>query len=345
MKIKSSDFYNSIRNYLTIYLPLQKVCSVHTIKSYREVINLFLDFLCDSSGENFFDLDFSNINLNSVNEFLQWLEDERDCKSTTVNHHLAVIRAFLKYVGITRVVYADKYIEIKNIPVRKVQQKLTVNHFDEDTLKMLLSQPNQNKIKEHRDLFFMILMYDTGARNAEILNLKSCDIRSDKTFPYIIIHGKGNKVRTVPIMKKTLEHYESYLKRMRLDGDQEKYLFFTTTHGERHKMSDDNVARFIKKYVDRARIEHPSFPNKITPHMFRHSRALSLYRNGVPISLISEWLGHANIETTYIYAYADVEMKRNAIEKAVGSNSPITSTEVSNKETTIDEIKRMYGLK
>ena len=82
-----------------------------------------------------------------------------------------------------------------------------------------------------------------------------------------------------------------------------------------------------------------------TPHMFRHSRALNLYRKGVPLPLIAEWLGHSNLETTLIYAYADTEMKRAAIEKATDANHPLRKAEGFD-EAVFDEgtLKRLCGL-
>ncbi len=87
-------------------------------------------------------------------------------------------------------------------------------------------------------------------------------------------------------------------------------------------MSDDNVTRFIDKYAAMAKTICDEVHEKVTPHMWRHSRALHLYRKGVPLPLISEWLGHSSMETTLIYAYADTEMKRKAIEKATNANHP-----------------------
>lgn len=72
------------------------------------------------------------------------------------------------------------------------------------------------------------------------------------------------------------------------------HLFYTVIHNEQHQMSDDNVVRFIKKYVQKVRKECKEVPDRMTPHMFRHSRALQLYQKGVPLPLISEWLGHSN---------------------------------------------------
>ena len=105
------------------------------------------------------------------------------------------------------------------------------------------------------------------------------------------------------------------------------------------------MAIFLTGDLFRYRNKSP-VPEKVTPHMFRHSRALSLYRKGVPLPLIAEWLGHSNLETTLIYAYADTEMKRAAIEKAIGQNHPLRSTETFIEEHLLDDdmIKKLYGL-
>ena len=161
-----------------------------------------------------------------------------------------------------------------------------------------------------------------------------------------LLEEKEKKLRIVPIMVKTAEHFSSYIKRFKIEATHETPLFFTTIHGQRQRMSDDNVARFLKKYAASARVICDSVPERVTPHMFRHSRALGLYRNGVPISLISEWLGHSDIETTLIYAYADIEMKRSAIEKAMSVSHPLYKCETPNpNELDEDEIRRYYGLK
>jgi len=192
----------------------------------------------------------------------------------------------------------------------------------------------------------MILLYDTGARDREILDLRLCDVVIDTSAPYIVIHGKGNKIRTVPIMKETVDHFRSYRKRFHSDSNENSFLFYTIIHGEKQQMSDDNVARFIKKYTLMARQDCDEVPSRITPHMFRHSRALHLYRKGMPLPLISEWLGHSNLETTLIYAYADTIMKRAAIEKATDASHPLRNKKnVEVLELDDETIKRLCGLK
>lgn len=192
----------------------------------------------------------------------------------------------------------------------------------------------------------MILLYDTGARDCEILNLMPKDVVTETGSPYVIVHGKGKKIRMIPIMKETVQHYKSYMKRFHQEKKNDVPVFYTEIHGEQHAMSDDNVARFIGKYASLARLTCADVPERVTPHMFRHSRALNLYRKGVPLPLISEWLGHSNLETTLIYAYADTEMKRAAIEKATNANHPIRKINgFDGVNLDDDTLKMLYGLR
>lgn len=98
------------------------------------------------------------------------------------------------------------------------------------------------------------------------------------------------------------------------------YLFYTVIHGERHQMSDDTVAKFMAKYGVMAKEKCISVSKKVHPHLFRHARAIHLYRSGIPLPLLSEFMGHADVQTTTIYAYADTEMKRQAIENATNNS-------------------------
>ena len=134
-------------------------------------------------------------------------------------------------------------------------------------------------------------------------------------------------------MKKTLDHYNSYIKRSQVvPKGSEGTLFYTVSHGERHCMSDDNVGRFIHKYVADARKKDPDVSGNMTPHMFRHSRAVNLYRNEMPLPLISELMGHSYLGTTLIYAYADTEMKSKAISQEMKTNHPLYRTEVNERD-------------
>lgn len=345
MKIKDKRLFELLKEYLTVYLPLQRIVSPLTVKSYRETLNLYLGFLCSYEKLQLKDITFPEITVTTIDAFLEWLGTSHGCGLSTQNHHLSVIRAFLRYAGTKDPMCNDYYLSSFQVARRKVEKQLTVKHFSEEVLNALLSQPNPRIRNQHRDLFFMILLYDTGARDSEILGLTPEDVVINFCSPYIIVHGKGKKIRMVPIMEETSQHYKSYIKHFHKESEKSIPLFYTVIHGIKQQMSDDNVARFISKYAKMSRRICTTVPERVTPHMFRHSRALNLYRKGVPLPLISEWLGHSNLETTLIYAYADTEMKRAAIEKATAANHPLRKTEEVN-EAIFDEgtLKRLYGL-
>lgn len=345
MKINDYKFYGIIRDFLTIYLPLQKDSSPNTVKSYREGINLFLTFISNSKGIKLFEIGFDDMTPDNLEGFITWLSSERHCQNTSINQRIAIVRAFLKYAGTKSPDANSYYLQVQQIPFKKVAKELTVDYFSENVLHAILEQPKPQKKTEHRNLFYLILLYDTGARNQEILDLRATNFVTTGKSSHVVIHGKGNKTRSVPIMDKTMEHFEAYIKRVGISRtDTETPLFFTTSHGSKQQMSDDNTARFLKEYAKRAKKICSEVPDNVTPHMFRHSRAIHLYRNGVPLVLISEWLGHSNLETTLIYAYADTEMKRKAIEAATEQNHPLRKKDAENTGAEDDDFRKLYGL-
>ena len=234
---------------------------------------------------------------------------------------------------------------LSKIPKQKAG-KIPVEYMSEEAVQTILKQPDTSTRQGIRDQFFMVLLYDTAARVQEMLDLKVCDIRPGKT-PTATLLGKGSKVRTVPLMPETMEHFQNYLN-VYHEGEgrySTQPLFYILKHGNRNPMSDDNVRKFLKKYGDLARKICPEVPENIHPHLWRHSRSMHLYQHGMDLTLLSQWLGHANLETTLIYAYADTEQKRRAIEKSMGrkvtGGIDIPRFTVSDEDT----IKRLYGLK
>jgi integrase/recombinase XerD len=228
--------------------------------------------------------------------------------------------------------------------IKKTVKGQLVKYFEEDALKTILLQPDTGTKKGVRNLFFMILMYDTAARNQEMLDLKVSDIHVSAKESHVVISGKGNKTRIVPLMQKTIEHYNNYLRIFHDGKISDNLLFYVVQKGNRQAMSSDNVEKFMKKYGKAAREQNSKVPEGLHPHMFRHSRSMHLYRGGMPLPLLSEWLGHAQIETTMVYAYADTKMKREAIEKATSSINPLKKgQEVTSWQEDDELIKRLMG--
>lgn len=218
--------------------------------------------------------------------------------------------------------------------------------MSEDAVHAILRQPDTHSKKGLRDQFFMILMYDSAARIQEMLDLRICDIKIGRS-PTATLFGKGSKIRTIPLMAETIGHFLNYYNVYHPGEDHysQKTLFYIEQHGIRHPMSDDNVRKFLEKYGNAARKICPEVPGNIHPHLWRHSRAMHLYQHGMDLTLISQWLGHANLETSLVYAHADTEQKRRAIEKSMGrkvtGGIDIPRYNIDDEET----IKKLYGLK
>jgi site-specific recombinase XerD len=280
-------------------------------------------------------------------DFLSWLESARQCSISTRNQRLACIRAFFNYAGKMDISLLEYQNKLRKIPTKK-KESIAVEFLSENALRAILNAPDITTLKGVRDMFYMILMYDTGARNQELLDLKLKYLDLTPKRSLVHVTGKGNKQRIIPIMDKTAEHCKKYLSLFHdLEQDKNQYLFYTIRQGQKLQMSDDNVARFIKSYGISAKAKCPEVPDRVHPHLFRHTRAMHLYRGGVPLALLSEWLGHAQIETTMIYAYADTEMKRIAIQKATSASNPVNSTFDMSRAWKNDEdlLLELYGLK
>ena len=222
-----------------------------------------------------------------------------------------------------------------------------IDYLSEKAVRAIIAQPDIETDMGQRDMFFMILLYDTGARVDEMLHARICDVKTDSPAT-MLLFGKGKKYRQVPLSARTVSHYKKYLKKFHPGEDaySQEYIFYTVHDGEHHKMSDNNVRIFMRRYGREAQRLCPEIPDNVHPHLFRHSRAMHLYQGGMDLTLVSQWLGHANLQTTLIYAHADTEQKRKAIELAEHFGSPTRKNPSTGRYTVSDEetLKRLYGL-
>jgi site-specific recombinase XerD len=340
---KNTDdaFFRYIRDFLTIYLPKSRNCSVNTVKAYRESINLFRIFMDKKRNVPFIKLRFGLVNRNLIYEFLEWLKQARNCSVSTCNQRLAAMKSFFLYCSSRDPALCALYMDVQQIRALR-SSKSGVAYFSQNTLKAILSQPDTRKRTELRNRFLMILMYDTGARVQEILNLRLRDFALDFDIPLVYLNGKGDKVRAIPLTNKTIAHLKKYLDVFHPDQQAEDSLFYTVIHGKRNDMSPDNVAAFLKRYAKEVRVSCPEAPNNIYPHMFRHSRAMHLYQSGIPLSYIKEFLGHVSVTTTNIYASADTMMIKSALEKVAKFSGTTDTTPAW--EGDEDMILKLCGL-
>jgi len=312
-----NDFFKTIKSFLTEYLPNQRCYSTETIRSYKQCLNLLMKYLRDVRNFKVSEIDFTIFNRELILAFLDWLESERKVSTSTRNQRLMALRSFFKYAGIVDCSQISTGFEISAVYMKKCQNKI-VPFLSGNALKVLLEQPDINRRNGHRDQFFMIFMYDTAARCSEVVNLKICDLKVNVKHPVAHLTGKGNKKRIVPLLDKTVEHYRKYLQKFHPNekSDSDQFLFYSIIHGVHHPLTISAIEKFVGKYGKAAHLKCAEVPEKIHPHMIRHSRSMHLYRNGMPMMLLSEYLGHSSPESTKVYAFADTEMKRQAIQRA-----------------------------
>jgi len=319
---KINDFTYYLSLFFSKYLPGQKNLRSNTISSYRDTFKLLLVFCQKVKKVKPGAINLNFLTRRLVTDFLEWLERDRKCSISTRNQRLSAIHAFFRYVQIEIPDNLFEMQQILKIPLKRKPRPL-VPYLTSDELKILFSQPDSTTRKGRRDLMLMILMYDTAARVSEIIDLKIGDIRLSSPA-VIALNGKGGKVRHVPITGKTKSHLEAYLKEQKRYNwgiaDQEIPVFFNQ---RREKLSRWGISHIIKKYVDMAKLDNGFCTSiTVTPHVLRHSKAMGLLKAGINLIYIRDFLGHVNVVTTEIYARADSEMKRKAIESAYVDLTP-----------------------
>lgn len=321
--MKPTDFSIHLTTFLSDYLPIPKNVSRNTIKSYRDTFKLLILFCEKEEAIPTEKLTMKKLSSELIERFLNWLETERKSSISTRNLRLTAIHSFFRYAQSESPESLYHYQKVLAIPVKKKRQAM-VEHLSPEGIKVLLEQPDKSTAQGRRDLTLMSLMYDSGARVQEIIDLTVKDFISGSN-PVLILTGKGNKTRRVPIMKNTAVLVEKYISENKLDlAHKTSYPLFTNK--QHNKLTKEGVSYIINKYAVMAHESSDKVPEKVRCHMLRHSKAVHLLQAGVNLIYIRDFLGHSDIKTTEIYARADAELKRKALENAypdlVDSNLP-----------------------
>lgn len=138
---QDDSFFKHVRGFLTIFLPKNKCYSPHTVKAYRDTINLFRQFMFEEKGIAFTDISFDKINHNVIYEFLAWIQNKRGCEATTKNHRLAALKSFFNYCAMEYPALMAIYMDNQNVRSQRVNRN-RVEYMSETALKTLLEQPN-----------------------------------------------------------------------------------------------------------------------------------------------------------------------------------------------------------
>lgn len=317
------DFAKTLQSFFDDYLVKERGASAETIRSYRDTFVLLLDFLNESLNISVDKITFKDFDKDKILCFLSWLQDKRNCGNRTRNQRYAVIRSFFNYVMYVDPIHIAEWKSICSIKLKR-EVSNSISYLTVEGIKCLLEQIPNNTSAGTRNLTMLSLLYNTGARVQELINLTPSSIRMGK--PYVVeLFGKGSKKRIVPIGDEMMSLLKNYMEENGLDhAGKNCYPLFFNCWGE--KLTNPGVTYIIKKYANMARTIYPELiPKDISPHKFRHSRAMHLLQAGLNLVYIRDLMGHTSIQTTEIYARADPNVKNKVLVEAyanVGLSQP-----------------------
>jgi site-specific recombinase XerD len=316
--MKQTHFAKRLTDFLTSYLPSERGFSVNTIKSYRDTMLLFLIYMKSVHHKEADRIDFNDITQERILSFLRWLEEERSCSISTRNARLAALHSFFKYLQYKVPEQLAEWQRILSIKTKKTSCPATT-YLTAEGLNLLFRQPDTGTEKGRRDLVLLSVLYETAARIQELIDLTPSRITIGN--PTLLrITGKGNKSRLVPVSEQVASLLRAYLIENNLLAPfANEYPLFGSS--KRQKFTRMGITSLLKKYADKAKKINPSLiPDKITPHSLRKSKAMILLKSGVDIVSIRDFMGHASVTTTEIYARSDHEQKIKAIEHTALTN-------------------------
>jgi site-specific recombinase XerD len=309
---QSSTLGTALRDFFCNYLPQLRGMSPHTILSYRDSLKLLLQFLAQQRNVSVSDLIIENIGTAEVIAFLNHLEVDRHNGIGTRNSRLSAIHSFFRYVAGISPEHLEQSQRILSIPFKHTTTR-TIEYLEFEEIMVVLQVIDRHKPDGRRDYALLALMFNTGARVQEIVDLKANDLQLSNPFS-VRIFGKGRKERTCPIWPETAHVLREYVDERGIDVRKPITLF---SNHLGNPLTRFGVRYILAKYLRNAAEMQPSLAKKrLHPHSMRHSTAVHLLKSGVDLSTIAHWLGHASINTTGKYAAIDLEMKRQAIAKA-----------------------------
>lgn len=271
------------------YLIYQRNYSKYTEENYRNDLMEYFSFLAREK------LNYKKIVYSDVRFYLMYLKDEKKEKNSSINRKLSTLRSFYKYLQNKNEVKVNAFSYISGL---KNEKKLP-RYFEYNELEELLSVSDITKPLGQRDQLLLELLYATGVRVGELVNIKLTDIsRQDQT---IIVLGKGNKERIASFGDYAKESLELYLKDgyQKLNIHNSSYLFLNNQGGP---LTERGVRYILDKIIKKT-----SLNKHISPHMLRHSFATHLLNEGCDLLSVQALLGHESISATQIYTHVTTD--------------------------------------
>ncbi len=302
----------SVVGFFQEYLPALRGMSRHTIQSYRDGMVLFLQFTATDCGRPVESLEIADITADRVGRFLAFLETARNNSVTTRNARLAALHTFARFLVAGNPEHMSALQQVLGIPFKRGACSAPVEYLEKAEIEILLAGIDRSTPSGRRDYAMFALMFNTGARVQEILNLRVRDVRLESPFQ-VRLAGKGKKSRVCPIWPRTAQLLKDLIQKQHAGVESlADQTIFLNERGL--PMTRFGVRYLLQKYVAAGTAAAPTLAGKrIHPHSLRHTTAIHLLKAGVDFATISQWLGHASLNTTMRYARADIDLKRQAL--------------------------------
>ena len=300
---KESVLLVMLETWLTEYLPDQEGNRSNTIKSYRDSWRILIQFMYERKDTPADRVEFKSLGYTTLMEFFDWLKDERKCSASTRNSRLAAITKFSEYAQNRDIDAASCFrTACVKLPYKKLSDAKERSYFTQVEIKIFLSLPNPKDKTGYRDQVVLSILYASGMRAEEICALTVGDVSFlPDGKASILIHGKGGKSRRIKLSEKPSVMLKKYISHRRISNQHERHIFSTQRN---EMMSTSALEELFSKYVKRAKEQNEGLflEETYTPHSMRHTTAVHMVEAGVPLLVIKQFLGHAHLTTTEIYA-------------------------------------------
>jgi site-specific recombinase XerD len=308
-KPASPTFATLVQEFFTDYMVQQRALSSRTVASYRDTFVLLLRFAEQQLGKAPVSVQLSDINAKFLAAFLDHLEGERHNSARSRNIRLAAVRSFLKFAARRDLANLRVIEQALAVPMKRFDRKM-VGFLPREQMLAVIDVPTETWIGQ-RDRLLLTLMFNTGARVSEIIGVRVADVVLGPTSS-IRLHGKGRKQRSLPLWKNVARAVRDWLHL----NPQLQVGAPLLPRRDGKPMTRANVAQRLKLAAKAATTKYPDLAKMaVTPHIVRHSTAMSLLQSGADPSDIALWLGHESPSTTHMYVEADLAMKERALAR------------------------------
>ena len=308
--IGSPSFPTLLQRFFVEYLRQHRSVSPSTVAAYRDTFRLLLAFAERTTGRAPTRITLGDLDAELILRFLDHLERERGNSVRSRNARLAAIRSFLKYAAHQDLTALATIERSLSIPQKRCD-KAVLGFLSRPEMEAIIAAPDRRSWVGQRDRAMFTMLYNTGARVSEIIDLRIGNVVLD-IAPVAHLQGKGRKRRSTPLWKPTAAVIRAWTRQ--LTGAGETDYLFPSSSGKR--LSRSAVTQRLALAVEHATHIHPGLADRaISPHTIRHTTAMHLLQAGVDITMIALWLGHESPSTTHIYLEADLAMKEEALSR------------------------------